>query len=329
MRELHIMMLGARFVGKTSLLTAMYYEYEQTTAKTRIQLTPDDDTSHSLQKKLAELKSLNDNYEEGGVESTEAAAGAKSIRSFIFDCGQKGKKPALRLHFWDYPGGYAVELGNQDGSDFVKEYLSKSNVVLIAIDTPALMEGNGKWHQERNRPQQIYDKFKQVYQDIKSPRLVILAPIKCENYLKSKKSNTQLLQKIKQEYKDLLGFFEALRDNIAVVVTPVQTVGTVFFSHIETIERGSQVSPRFHFKKPNPDAQFSPKDNEQPLKYLLRFLLNFHLKKRFLFNALLSDLFGRDDYLKEAITEFSKDCKTEDGFEVIQGQNFLDINRSK
>lgn len=323
MQELNISLLGARFVGKTSLLTSMYYEYEQEIAKTTIQLTPDLDTAYDLGKKLAQLKSLNEDVESGGIENTEAAAGASSIRSFIFDIGKKGSKPSLRLHLWDYPGGY-VAGKDKEGRKFVEERLDKSVAILIAIDAPALMEAKGKWHEERNCSLQITTWFKQVYRDIKTPRLVILAPIKCESYLQSQKSTNELLQRIKIEYASLLNFFssEALLNKVAVVVTPVQTVGTVFFSWVEEIDIDGNKFPRFHFKKPSPDANYSPKDNEQPLKYLLRFLLRLQLQDRGMF-GFIRDLFGLDNHLKEAIQEFAKNCKTTNGFEIIQGKELL------
>ncbi|MBR8839278.1 MAG: hypothetical protein DSM106950_36080 [Stigonema ocellatum SAG 48.90 = DSM 106950] len=314
MHELNIMMFGPRYVGKTSLLTAMYYEYEQKIAKTRIQLKPDLDTAYDLGKKLAQLKSIND--EESGVESTE------SIRSFIFDLGQKGTKPSLRLHFWDYPGGYVIGK-DEDERNAVKKCLTKSVSVVIAIDTPALMETKGKWHHHRNRPLQITNWFKEVYQDIKSPRLIILAPIKCESYLQNNKSTADLVRRIKAEYAVLLDLFssEALLKKIAVVITPVQTVGTVFFSSIDVIEG----NPIFRFKKPHPDAKYCPKDNEQPLKYLLRFLLKLHIQQQWGAFNFMRNWFGLDNYLKEAVRDFAKDCKTTDGFEVIQGKELLNI----
>lgn len=170
---------------------------------------------------------------------------------------------------------------------------------------------------------QITNWFKEVYQDIKSPRLVILAPIKCESYLQNNKSATELLRRIKAEYAVLLDLFssEALLQKVAVVITPVQTVGTVFFSSIKIIEG----NPIFHFKKLHPDAEYCPKDNEQPLKYLLRFLLKLHIQRQWGAFNFMRDWFGLDHYLKEAVRDFAKDCKTTDGFEVIQGKELLNI----
>lgn len=323
MQQVKITMFGPRLVGKTSLLTAMYQQLEDKNRLTNIQLTPDTNTATALGKRLAELKSLSDDFEaKEGIERTEAAAGPDSLRSFIFDLGKKGTKASLRLHFQDYPGGYIVS-NEKDEQEFVKKLLTESVVVLIAIDAPSLMEAKGKWHQYKNRAMEITAKFKNVYQDIKSPRLVILAPIKCESYMKSPKSANELLKRVKHEYANLLDLFsaEALRQKVAVVVTPVQTVGNVFFSNIEVING----EPHFFFSKEDHDAEYNPQDSEQPLKYLLRFLLKLHIQGQWGMFNFIRDWLGFDNELKEIVRDYAKDCKTNSGFEIIQGKDWLNI----
>ncbi|MFM6402355.1 MAG: hypothetical protein ACKPFF_37225, partial [Planktothrix sp.] len=59
-QEIKITMLGARAVGKTSLLTAMYDQFENTIGQTNLQLIPDLKSNAILQEKLGALKSLVD-----------------------------------------------------------------------------------------------------------------------------------------------------------------------------------------------------------------------------------------------------------------------------
>ncbi|NCO74532.1 MAG: hypothetical protein GW795_02440 [Cyanobacteria bacterium] len=332
MREFNITMLGARYVGKTSLLTSMCYEYEEEIAKTNIQLVPETRTASILEKSLIELKSLNDDPDNEGVSPSERVISeSQDVESFTFQVGQKGKKPEIKLNFWDYPGSWNTDFKGEAIDRYVKEKITESVAIVVAIDTPALMEANGKWHQSQNRPSGIINRFKACYVDLKSPRLVILAPIKCESYMQDEKSRQELINKIKQQYKGLFDLFQSqqLVDKVAVVITPVQTVGNIFFSYIHIIndiEKVDKITPIFKFKKQNPDAQYSPKDNEQPLKYLLRFLLTLHLKNRLWGWGYVRDWFKWDEHLKQAIRDFAKDCKNSDGFEVIQGKNLLDIN---
>lgn len=323
MREFNIAMFGPRYVGKTSLLTAMYHQLEDKNRSINIQLTPDPNTARTLGKRLAELKSLSEDFEaRGGIPTTEAAAGPDSLRSFVFDLGKKGTKPSVRLHFQDYPGGYIISQ-DEDEQKFVKHLLTESVAVLIAIDAPSLMEAKGRWHHYKNTPLEITAWFRNVYQDIKSPRLVILAPVKCESYLQNPKSATELLKRVKYEYANLLDLLGSsdLLDKVAVVITPVQTVGNVFFSRIQVING----KPHFFFTKREYDAEYNPQDSEQPLKYLLRFLLKLHLERQWKMFNFLHNWLNLDSQLKQVVREFAKDSKTTGGFEVIQGKEWLDI----
>ncbi|TAE59548.1 MAG: hypothetical protein EAZ87_09235 [Nostocales cyanobacterium] len=317
MLEFEVLMFGPAYVGKTSLLSSMYYEYDREINQTSIQITPDPETASTIGERLGELKALNDEFKleeelrEGGINTTG------SPRKFVFNIGRLGETPKLKLTLWDFPGFYLVN--NKEGEKFITEHLNKSVAVLIAVDAPALMEARGKWHFKRNSPIQVKSWLQKVYSGLNSNRLVIIAPIKCESYMKDEQSAKKLLARIKEEYKSLLQFFKSdnLAEKVAVVVTPVQTVGNVFFSSIQ-VNNGE---PKFIFKKPDIDADYAPQDNEQPLKYLLRFLLKNYLKKRNF--GWIADTFGQDDFLYQAVYELAKDCKTNNGFEIVQSKDLF------
>jgi hypothetical protein len=328
MQELQITMLGPTGVGKTTLLTAIYEQFESNVGLTNLQLTPDDDSVAILQDRLIELKSLLDVFEARGrmgIQGTEAVAGPESLRSFTFGLGKKGTAPSLLLRFCDYPGGYHEAKASAIEKKFVNELVRESAAVLIAIDTPALMERQGKYHEKINRPSQIKDLFKAAYQDLESPRMVIFAPVKCEKYLKTDKTTKELLERVRQGYDLLIQHFnsEQLSPWIVNIITPIQTVGSVHFSRLEVDE---QNNPRFYFRKIRHDAEYSPQDSEQPLRYLLRFLLKLHLDNRSwgLFNFLRAWV-GLDEHLKKAVEEFARGCKTTGGFAVLKGEKWLDI----
>ena len=330
MQGLKITMLGSTGVGKTSLLTAMYEQFANNIGTTDLLLTPDEESSGILQERLIELKSLLDDFEaKGGIGSTKGEP--DNLRSFNFGLGRKGKSPSLQLNFRDYPGEYHFdEKGvtpeqKQVRRQFVKNLLTECVAVLVAIDAPALMEKNGKYHDRINRPQQIRNLFEAGYQDLDSPRLVIFAPVRCEKYMQNEKSALELIAKIKEEYKGLLDLFgsESLSPYISAVITPVQTVGSVVFSRIEMRED----SPHFMFRKTSHDARYSPKDSEQPLRYLLRFLLKLHLSnnRNWGFFNFLRDIFSMDDALVKAIRELSQGCKSNGGFAILQGNSWFSL----
>ena len=328
MQELKITMLGASGVGKTTLLTAMYEQFESNIGNTNLQLTPDDESAAILQDRLIELKSLLDVFEASGrmgIQGTEAMAGPESLRSFTFGLGKKGEAPSLNLHFYDYPGGYHATQATKEEKEFVKRTLRESTAVLIPIDAPSLMEKNGKFHEKINRPQQIKALFNAAYQDLNSPRLLIFAPVKCEKYLKNNKTAKELLEKVKQGYAPLLDHFNSpsLNPWVASVITPVQTVGSVIFSRMHV---DSENNPHFYFRKTRHDAEYSPIDSEQPLRYLLRFLLKLHLDSRqWKFFNFLRNWLELDTYLEKAVNEFARGCKSNGNFAVVKGDKWLNI----
>ena len=327
MQELKITMLGASGVGKTTLLTAMYEQFESNIGNTNLQLTPDDESAAILQDRLIELKSLVDIFEATGIGigGTEAIAGPESLRSFSFALGRKGEAPSLNLRFYDYPGGYHSSRATKEEKEFVKNTLRESTAVLIPIDAPSLMEKKGKFHEKINRPQQIKALFNAAYQNLDSPRLIIFAPVKCEKYLKNSKTAKELLEKVKQGYAPLLNHFNSpsLNPWVAIAIAPVQTVGSVIFSRLEV---DSENNPHFYFRKTRHDAEYSPIDSEQPLRYLLRFLLKLHFDSRqWKFFNFIRNWLELDTHLEKAVGEFSRGCKTNGSFAVVKGEKWLNI----
>ena len=316
LHELQISMLGGTGVGKSTLLSVMYEQFDATVGQANLQLTPDPETNARLDRSLTELKKLFD----GPLhQSKQGIRGTRFESEFFFGLGKIGQKPSLKLRFVDYPGQYIESQPN-----VVHEFVRNSAAVLVAIDSPALMEKKGRWNDEINKPRTMLGVFRNTFQDLSTARLVILAPIKCERYLKKQKTTDKLLNGVKEAYSDLLKFFasDSLRDKVAVVITPVQTVGTVHFSRIEMVDG----TPVFHYRPVRRDARYEPRDSEQPLRYLLRFLLRLHYQNKFEGGGILDTIrkwLGMDKYLLEAVEKFTSESQTSGGFEIIQGYDLL------
>ena len=335
--EIKITLLGSSGVGKTSLLASMYEQFQTTSSLGNLQIIPQGKSADTLNKRLTELKSMLARGQSGnftvrpglGIQGT-SATDPNSIRSFVFDLSRKGKSSFMKLHFYDYPGGYISERATEKERDFVHKLLKDASVVILAIDTPAMVMRNGKYNEYVNKPKQITEMFKEAYKNLNEPRLVILAPVKCEMEMrKGERSANQLLASIKKEYKALLNFFESpsLASQVAVAVTPVQTLGCVECSRM--VEPTTDFLPVFGFKKyPTADAEYNPHDTDQPLRYLLGFLVKLHLDKRNLAARIFAGWAGLDQPLKEAIIDFAESRKTDGGFAALQGNHLLDI-RSK
>lgn len=327
MNEANICMFGPKSVGKTSLLTTMYEQFENDISNAKLQLTPDLESASLLQDRLADLKSLfaTDEvfFSTGGVISSSV------INKYIFELGRLGQTPTLKLNFTDFPGSWISLSADKSDREMVNNFVEQSQGVILAIHAPALMEKEGKFNEEMNRPDEITNFFKRNYisDKIKQPRLVILAPIKCEKYMHN--NSTALIDNIKKSYKKLLDLFssEGLMDKITVVITPVQTTGNIVLGKVEVVkdQRGLNI-PQFYFTKNSSCAVYDPKDSEQPLRYLLSFFLKLHLNSQencWGIFSFIRDWFGMDKYLRDSVAKFASACKRDKFFVVLQGERWL------
>ena len=308
---LKITMLGPTAVGKTSLLAAMYDRFENSSKN--LQLKPQDQTYNNLRRRLDELKKdlVGDSIKvRGGVASDNQP------RSYIFDFGETGASPALSLHFQDYPGEY-INNDKPEQINKVKNFIRESVAIIIPIDAAALIEENGKHHEV----EKINNLCKDFCIDLKSPKLVILAPVKCEKYLDNPR---YLINKVRDGYSTLLNKLsgDKLVDKVAVVITPVATVGAVVFSRVEYEDN----EPTFIFRKLNPTDQYEPKYSEQPIRYLLKFLINLHIKNKYVLGiSRILNLFSQDQSLQKAVYEFASTTNIQEISEVVQGAHLLEL----
>jgi hypothetical protein len=322
LQSIQIAMLGPRAVGKTSLLTAMYQEFQSNLSSAALKLSVDTETSAILQERLIELKNLIRGG--SGIAQTSGEVGLDGLRkrSFNFRLGKAGQAPSMELRFKDYPGGFMSSHASQEERSFVQHLVFHSVATVIPIDAAALMEANGQFHEWSNRPMEVTEYVKTGFENLDSPRLVILAPTKCERYMQELDGPEKLLERVREEYADLLGFLasDSLRSKVAVAITPVQTVGDLAIARVDS-ENGL---PKFTFR-PLPRGKYAPKDCEQPLRYLLSFLLRMHIEQRSwkAFDFLRS-LLKLDEHLRIASAEFAGGCKDVGGFAVLQGKHLVE-----
>jgi hypothetical protein len=327
--EINITMLGPSRVGKTSLLASLYYTTPDVVRGTNLSLAPDIETEDVLMDCVGKLKNLA-NYKE--FSTNEGIEGDQAERSFYFKLGLVGRPPALQLHFQDYPGGWIkrVQDSAHDSIELnqVKQFIRDSVAILIPIDTPALFaidtEECDRINQISTVSNLIEDVFNASLQSNSLPRLLILVPLKCERYMRSKEDSSQIQGLVRERYKRLLTYVNQpdLLTRIAVVLTPVQTTGNIVFSYPDPKDRSYQYRPI------NDEIPFSPQDADQPLRYLMRFLLKLHLEnRRWMLLEGLRQLFTGDDKLKVSIDEFARGCKNNSEFVILQGLHWLSKGR--
>ena len=242
-------------------------------------------------------------------------AGDEDQSEYTFLLGRRGKQPEVTLHFFDFPGEW-IE-GNNENRSRVIQKLQQSSTILLAIDTPPLMvnDCHSSWqnnHNKKNRDKLILDIFKEIPKQDLSEKLILLTPIKCEYWVKNRQDADLLVSRVKEGYKELLAELENY-SNIAVAITPVQTLGNLHYSYRHLISINNKEELKDEFRTHLPDkygrAKYDPRNIEQPLVYTLSFLLRqfqveYELQRtnvqkflddRFVLRKLIDDLIGIDD----------------------------------
>ncbi len=285
--ELKIIMVALRGMGKTSLLAAMHEEFKKTFDRANLDTwVEDNNTLRAIEECKSVLKNI-DAKLENKVTPTQPKDNPWNDQGFSFELGSSGKK-FMKLRFTDPSGEYFNSDATDEYKQYVKRQLNECDAVVIPIDATALMQKKtgkvnnteiGTWHEEKNSSQRITQLLKDAYSNVTSPRLVILAPVKCETYTKTPRDAESLLYHVKMGYSTLLDFFksDSLIGKVAVVITPVQTIGNVVFSYAKTDNDGYT---KFSYNKTPINAPYEPKDGDQPLRYILLFLINVFLEKK-------------------------------------------------
>ena len=279
--ELNIIMVAPRRIGKTSLLAAMHEEFHKTFERANLQTWTDDSkTLQAIAECKQVLRTIDPKFQKS-VDKTQPELDPWNDEGFVFELGSGGRK-FIKLRFTDPSGEYFATNSTQKQKDYVKQQLLQCDAVIIPIDATALMEKKtgrvnysevGTWHEEKNDPERITTLLKDAYAGLRVPRLVILAPVKCETYMRTYQDAENLLQHVQIGYQKLLNFLKSdgLFGKVAVVVTPIQTVGNAVFAYHKTDDEGFT---KFYYNKTEIKAPYAPKDGDQPLRYVLRFLLN-------------------------------------------------------
>jgi hypothetical protein len=313
-----VTMLGTTGVGKTTLLASMYECFDRTVGSTDLSVRPDHATSVQLQRALSVLRSV-----PRDLEVKHFLRGTGEFREYLFGVGRRGRPPTFELRFNDYPGRFLADASlAADLSASLELRMNRADVVVVAIDVPALVELGGRYHDLVNVPQIVTDTIKRMLEQ-DTPRLVILAALKCERYVETEAGSRELAKQIAESYAGLLNYIGApgdMQSRVACVLTPVQTIGSVVFSRVEPGPTG----PVFHYRARRVGASYQPADTDQPLRYALSFIVNkYRASQRGLLQGWWERFIGTDAALVAAVDAFAAGCKTEGGFMILKDHPLL------
>lgn len=347
-REIKIAMLGYRGTGKTSLLTGMWQELELHNRTSALRVDIDPASTSTLQTHLAGMRN------QGNTFGATPAPPTRDPRRYGFTLSPPGKDPVLRLTFVDSPGGNLdkEKTPPKDYQDVIT-LVRESDVVLLAIDTPSLVEylqnqsdnNNklvGQYCDAFNRHMQINSILIENYRhDLSSPRLLILAPVKCEHHLAAGLGGRHKLLRpsdiAENAFSPLITYLKGdpFSRQVAVVITPAQTIGG--FHYVSMRQPGSigpdgqrVIEPEVRYGRAHGKAAYSPKDCDQPLMYILRFAIARELEHRGhpsfiskLFSPFRRGSVSIDDLLRNAQQSAARLSKIDQDFRIVQGAELL------
>lgn len=252
-------MFGPRAVGKTTVLTSIFAETQNTLVDSglffRYKVGSDSANLVRYKSKLQQC-----------ITSKNAAnlPASYEISEFEFELGHSGNVKA-NVVVKDYPGEFLTSR-----KDEVTKFLDESNVVIIAIDTPYLMEYDGKYNNDKNNPQLIIDFIENNPNKFEN-KLVLFVPLKCERYFNDRRID-EVTKQVEQVYGDLIPFFQ--EHNVASVIAPIKTLGGIEFDCMEN-NPGFGIPVIAKYRMYEKDPNYKPRFCVQPMYYLMIYGANY------------------------------------------------------
>lgn len=327
MADVNVLMMGGRRAGKTSVLAAL----DECCDKALSQV--DDITvfctegGSSLTDKVTELESyFTDSVFTDSQTFRPDQTPTDNPKSFDYEVRIGERESGYVLKFTDVPGEHYEK---QEHHEDVQNMVNKSQVILIAIDTPHMMEkideatGVGEGHYTFNRVREITYFFKKAFQNNKDPRLVIFVPLKCEKYY-YKGQLDKVSKMVEKGYAELLDILRSgeIRDLCTVAVMPICTLGGAEFFKFDGDIRNVGI---YNFVRNTENRKYDPKFCEQPLFLILRYLVAVAEKAKKkqwtmirLFNEVFRNVARMNDLIecKQTLTDL---LKTDgDGYAILQ-----------
>lgn len=329
--DMKVCMMGPRGVGKTTILTAVFSDSKESlSGTTGLQLTAEPATQAELTDKKHYLNSVFANRSSVTDKPTAGLAASSEVTTFDFHFGLQGKEPRINLEIKDFPGEF-VEKNPNDVMKFIKE----STAVFIAIDTPHLMEQDGKYNNIKNKPEAITDFFRKELSCIEGERLVLFIPLKSERYFRENRMQ-DVVKRLKETYSELITLFKDSR-KVACAVTSMQTLGDVEYDKMVSDSIGNVILNEFNYPKQvdyrfcGNNPKFRPLFCVQPLYYLLSFLVaqyKRNKKSANIINKMLASLFDNDEALLDEIYNMEKNRRIDlPGYEILCGSNLFQYSK--
>lgn len=255
LKTIKVMMLGGQRTGKTTVLNSMYRNFDDIFGgSTLLQSPSDSKTLLKLDEKENEIASY---YTKSEITIVPDDNPTEGYNRYGFDIRIRGKDDFVRLEFYDFKGEW---LKNTDHIEDLGEEISQSEVFMIVIDTPYMMERGDvgeNYNQGRNNCDLIYQLLKK-YINESGPKTVLFVPLKCEKY-RSDGRMKEVCDEIKSNdcYGKLIKHLAGAKSEVAI--TPIFTMGTLEFHKFKRDDVYEDSDGSVHGGKIITDHNYGPK----------------------------------------------------------------------
>lgn len=325
---MRICMMGPRAVGKTTILTSIFADTQDNMAGTglffRYKVGSD---SSKLVNYRNNLESCIENKNPSMLPATPG------ITDFSFETGYNGRTKA-DVVVKDFPGEYLTDPARQQD---IRSFLQEANVILVAIDTPYLMEEGGRYNGEKNKPEVVLNYLMENSEAVAN-KLVLFIPLKCERYFHDGKMEKvgEAVYKSYIQYRNadgvaLLDFFR--NNNVASLIVPILTLGGIELDQMIDASGQSEVTkvPRYRMYASRPE--YKPLFCFQPMYHLMTYtaaytewILNKTTGVQAILYKLLESLFNTDEAFKKAVDMMRKNLLTDTlGFKMITSNSIFKV----
>lgn len=241
---INVLMCGGRRTGKTSIMAAMQKDMQDLFANGNIVLQMENSSSLVLYQREQEQLFSEDNLDKMSYYASDNPNGEREDYGCKVTLRGDYKSP-IALNFIDVPGEWFVDVQREET---IRKLIEDSQILVIAVDSPHLMEKGGCYHDVFNRPVEITDMIKRAFQGSEVYRLILFVPVKCELYQNNSrkgkgKTMEDLLAGVKSGYSELLSYLEAnQKKQCSVAVAPCITMGGLeFLQFVAPVDEDGQL----------------------------------------------------------------------------------------
>ena len=250
----------------------MYHDFEMRKPGTFTCVDDGDDNFNTFEILNQAYTDLQDMAQSVGDEVSAGVtpnAAEREFKFYIF-----GNKRYL-ARFFDFPGGW---IRDNMHSQRIVSIMQQSQVILVAVHTPAIMEEDGMYvHTVAG----IKDIEKCIELSLDSlaensnDKMILFIPIKSEKYTRSVGETKVLHEKIRNTFKNTISICQRppYQNRVAIATLPIHTVGNINFDKFITGEDGKLRGEMYRKTRTSGDDVFTPKNVDQPFRFLISFLL--------------------------------------------------------